>query len=87
MECDLIPTHLKDCPWHSDWHQCSCGLFDILIYVKQREDDSPVTHRLTVEGAIQRQFNYAKAMNYHYLSQDEALQDFVAVHRAWFEKI
>lgn len=20
--------HLPDCPWHKDWHSCSCGIFD-----------------------------------------------------------
>ena len=19
--------HLKDCPWHEDWHSCNCGIF------------------------------------------------------------
>ena len=87
MEQVLVPIHPPDCPWHNDWHRCSCGLFDTLVYVEQGEDGSVVTHRLTAEEAIIRQFNHAKAMNYSYLSQDEALQDFIVVHWAWFEKI
>jgi len=87
MEQVLVPIHPPDCPWHTDWHRCSCGLFHTLVYVEPGEDDSVVTHRLTVEEAITRQFNHAKTMNYSYLSQDDALQDFIAVHWAWFEKI
>jgi hypothetical protein len=24
-----MTEHKQDCPWHSDWHACNCGAFDI----------------------------------------------------------
>lgn len=23
-----VNFHSGDCPWHQDWHQCNCGVFD-----------------------------------------------------------
>lgn len=87
MESALIPSHPKECGWHKDWHNCNCGLFDILVYVEPGEDDEPVTHRLSVEEAIGRQVAHGKAVGHTYSSQEDALQDFIANHWAWFEKI
>jgi hypothetical protein len=24
---DSVAAHKSDCPWHKDWHACSCGVF------------------------------------------------------------
>ena len=24
-----MENHPADCPWHKDWHACSCGAFDV----------------------------------------------------------
>jgi hypothetical protein len=86
MEQDII-THNQDCPWHSDWHQCNCGLFDAVAYNEPAEDGSIRKNILTVEEAISRQLVYGKNKGYTYLSKDEAIEDFMALHWAWFEKI
>lgn len=26
QECEC-KDHPPDCPWHNDWHSCSCGIF------------------------------------------------------------
>lgn len=28
--CQFDSNHAADCGWHSDWHDCNCGLFDRL---------------------------------------------------------
>lgn len=87
MESSLSPQHTKDCPWHIDWHQCNCGLFNTLVYSEPGEDGSILTKRISVEDAIKIQFSHASFMNQTYSSQDEALQDFMANHWATFEVI
>jgi hypothetical protein len=87
VESTLIPAHPKECGWYSDWHSCNCGLFDTLVYIEPGENDEVLTHRVSVEKAINRQVAHAKSLGHIYSSQEDALQDFIANHWAWFEKI
>ena len=87
MESTLEPTHPEDCPWHRDWHQCNCGLFNTLVYSEPGEDGSVLIRRVSAEMAIKIQIDHAKFMNQTYSSQDEALQDFMANNWATFEVI
>jgi hypothetical protein len=86
MEQTVIPFHPADCGWHRDRHSCGCGLFNTLFYVEPGEGDSTVTHYLSVEEAIIRQVAHAASENHIYSSQDEALNDFIALHWAWFKE-
>jgi len=88
MESGIVAAkHPLECNWHRDWHDCNCGLFNILVYSELDHQDKIVVHRLTVENAIEKQIAYAKNMGYIYPSQDDALSEFVALHCAKYETI
>jgi hypothetical protein len=87
MESALASKHHEECGWHRDWHNCSCGLFDILVYVEPGENEEPVSKRITAEEAIDKQVVHAKHLGYTYSSQEEALQDFIINNWAWFERL
>ena len=87
MESTLIVQHPEDCGWHRDWHNCNCGLFDILVYIEPGDNEEVLTHRISVEDAINKQVLHAKHLGHTYSSQEDALQDFIANHWAWSERL
>lgn len=87
MESIIIPHHSKECGWHTDWHTCNCGMFDILAYAEPGNHGEIITKRISVEEAIIKQVSHAKALGQTYTTQEEALQDFIANNWAWIERI
>jgi len=88
MESSLKNSrHPVNCPWHYDWHRCNCGLFEILVYNEPGKDNDRITRRITVEDAIDKQILYAKSKNCSYDSQEDALEDFIALHWAIYEEL
>lgn len=64
-------------------------LSDMLMYSEMGEDGEPVTVTLTVAEAIARQraavaSSLLARPNFQYGSDEEALEDFIVVHWAWW---
>ena len=86
MEQNIV-KHNHKCLWYTDWHQCNCGLFDTIAYNEPTDFGSIKKVVLSVEEAIRRQAAHGMSMGYKYISQDEALEDFMALNWAWIEKV
>lgn len=88
MESGIVSSkHPLECPWYRDWHHCNCGLFEVLLYSEPGKNEEVITHRVTVEDAIDKQILYAKSMGHFYTNQKDALDDFISLHFAIYEKI
>jgi hypothetical protein len=86
MDMTTEAKHPPDCPWHQDWHKCNCGLFDFISYWEPTPSGQFIKnekHQFSKEEAINKQIDYAwKYHQYRYETQEEALQDFIAVNWA-----
>lgn len=76
----MQPEHPSKCPWHWDWHQCNCGLFDTVFWNDIREDGVPTLKFASSEEAITEQI---KRSEKQYFDQWDALRDFIREHQAW----
>lgn len=84
--------HPPECPWHRDWHACSCGLFDTVMWDEPDENGKNLRHYLSVEDVLERQIAYAADIGKPYPKTSgtaaelaDILADFLAVHWAWVE--
>lgn len=75
--------HPADCPWHRDWHACSCGLFDTVKWADLGPDDQPLVRCCSGEEAAQHMFEIAARRGFEYSTPREAIDDFIAINWAW----
>lgn len=80
-----VVEHPPDCPWHQDWHACSCGLFETIRWFDIGPDEKPECRHCSGEEAAQHMFELAAAADFEYSTVREAIDDFVALNWAWFE--
>jgi hypothetical protein len=80
-----VVEHPPECPWHQDWHSCSCGLFDTVKWVDIGPDYKPVTRYCSGEEAAKHMFEIASRRGFEYNTAREAIDDFVALNWAWTE--
>ena len=57
---------------------------NFIRYVTEAKFGETITITISVNEAIQRQFEYGAKMGYKYNSEEEALEDFMANNWAWF---
>jgi hypothetical protein len=63
--------HPPECPWHRDWHACSCGAFDEgLIFIVCSSDYKK--NQYTIETVFS---NRAAANQYMKVREDETIED------------
>ena len=74
--------HPPECPWHRDWHACSCGLFDTVIWEEPDESGAPVKKWCDGETAARAMFTVASSRGHRYATVREAIDDFVTVNWA-----
>jgi len=85
MEQVLEPKHDDGCGWHSDWHNCNCKLHKYLVWVEPGKCGDVTYFSCSAEEAIIRQIRAAESRDHKYQTQEEALEDFIAVNWAIWE--
>lgn len=85
MEQVLKPKHDDGCGWHSDWNNCTCKLHQHLVWVEPGKCGDVTYFSCSAEEAIIRQIRAAESRDHTYQTQEEALEDFIAVNWAIWE--